>query len=228
LQSCLKNEKVFLENINYTRKYFDFFEKRLWNNPDRIEYANVDSFFEKLILLPKSIRQIISFKFDNIQFKYVLFKNGHLLILKLKQNIDGKFVFISLKKDFELFNPSFLNRLQENCRFLKMFELCEENLLIHIFKNDNFYQSIRHVKNEQQIFVSRPIRELPKILLKNFEGFLQHCGTAVNLWKFEKQNNGTYKERYYCFFKNNVKEIKSNDFEHYAQDVQFIFKTNDD
>jgi len=61
LQSCLTNEAKFLKNIKHTRQYFDFFEKRLWNHPERIEYVNVDSYSEHLILLPKSIRQIVSF-----------------------------------------------------------------------------------------------------------------------------------------------------------------------
>ena len=237
LQSCLQNEKVFLENINYTRQYFDFFEKRLWNYPERIEYANVDSFFENLILLPKSIRQIISFKFDKIRYEYVLFKNGHLSILK--QNINGKFVVTSLNKDFEKFylcHQSFrLDSIQESCRILdvrKFYGVGGRKIYIHLYKTDNFSQSIRHEKKNPKFLVDAPVLSSnSKVLLKNFSGFLLHYldfGSVVSLWKFEKQKNGIYKRRYIFDFKQNVKEIKSKDFEPYSQDVQFILKTNEE
>ena len=236
LQSCLQNEKVFLKNINYTRQYFDFFEKRLWNDPERIEYANVDSFFENLILLPKSIRQIISFKFDNIQYKYILFKNGYLSILK--QNIKGKIVLASLKKDFEKFYPcdkSFrLDSFQKNCQLLyvRAFHgVGGKEIYIHLHKNDNFSQSIRQVKNYPKFLVTEPVPSNSKVFLKNLSGFLHHhldFGSVVSLWKFEKQNNGIYKKICFPVFKRNVKEIKSKDFEHYAEDIQFILKTNED
>jgi len=45
LKLHLKNEVNFLANMDYLRVYFDFFEKRVWNVPGRIEYANVDFFF---------------------------------------------------------------------------------------------------------------------------------------------------------------------------------------
>ena len=236
LELCLKNEKVFLENINYTRQYFDFFEKRLWNDPERIEYANVDSFFKNLTLLPKSIRQIICFKFGKIQYKYVLFQNGHLSILK--QNMHGNFVFTSLNKDFEKFylcHKSFrLNSFQKNCRFLDVREFCGvggRKICVHLYKTDNFSQSIRQEKKNPKFLVDAPVLSNSKVLLKNFSGFLLHYldfGSVVSLWKFEKQKNGIYKRRYIFDFKQNVKEIKSKDFEHYAQDVQFMLKTNED
>ena len=235
LQPCLKNEKVFLENTNYTRQYFDFFENRLWNDPERIEYANVDCFFENLVLLPKNIKQIISFKFVNVQYKYVLCKNGHLSILK--QNMHGNFLFTSLEKDFEKFNSPFyklssysLDSLQENCRFIYVREFRRGEIYIHLYKNDNLSQSIRHVENYSKLLVTGPVPSNSKVFLKNFTGFLHHHRdfASVNLWKFEKQNNGIYKRSYIFVFKQNVKEIKSKDFEHYAQDVQFILKTNKD
>ena len=99
LKERLKNKTKFLENINCTRQYFDFFEKKHCSNPSRIEYVNVDYFSEDLVLFPKGIRQIICFTFEKIEYKYALFKNGHLSILK-KLNKEEYFVFTSLEKDF--------------------------------------------------------------------------------------------------------------------------------
>jgi len=209
-----------------------FFEKRLWNGPERIEYVNVDFFFENLILLPKSIRQIISFKFNDIYYKYVLFKNGHLSILK--QNIEGKFVFTSLKKEFRKIHHCFrdkffrLDSFQENCRFLDVPELFGKEIFIHIYKNGNYHQFIRHDENQPKLIVTGLLPGYPKIFLKNFSGFLNHSNTNVSLWKFEKQKNGIYKKVCFPLFKQNIKKIKSQDFEHYSEDVQFIFKTNED
>jgi hypothetical protein len=188
-----------------------------------------------LVLLPKSIRQIIFFEFDNIQYKYVLFKDGHLSILK-QNNIGGKFVCTSVKKDFELFDSPFRgsqprypldSSLQENCRFLDVREFQGEEIFIHIYKNDHFSQCIWHFKNHHKFFVNRHVLEFPKIILKNLSGFLEHIRTGVNLWKFEKQNHGVYKKSFIHLFKQNVKKITSNDFEHYEtspRDVLFILK----
>jgi len=226
LQSYFTNKKVFLENINYNRQYFDFFEKRVWKNPERIEYVNVDFCFENLtLLLPKSIKQMISFKDGNdIKYKYVLFKNGHLSILK--QNLEGKFVFTCLQNDFKkihtLDDKYFrLDSFQENCQFLIGREFPAE-IFIQIYKNDHSNQYIRHAKNHLKLIVNPPVSCVPKVFLKNFSGFLNQYNTSVKVTKFEKQDNGIYTRNVIRPFKRNVKEIKSKDFEHYAQDVQFI------
>jgi len=76
------------------------------------------------------------------------------------------------------------------------------------------------------MIISDPFREpKPKLLLKNFSGFL-HGDEYVNLWRFEKQSNGIYRMKLEYEFKTNIEEIKSKDFEHYAEEVLFIFKTN--
>ena len=43
---------------------------------------------------------------------------------------------------------------------------------------------------------------------------------------YAKQDNGIYTQILTHGFKKNVQEIKSKDFEHYAEEVLFIFKTN--
>jgi hypothetical protein len=147
--------------------------------------------------------------------------------------MDGKFVFIFLENHFEKFRElqSYqLDSLQENCRFLDVrAESCGEIIYIHIYKNDNISQCIRHVKNCSKLFVTRPFRVYSRVL-KNLTGFARflHEFGFVKLEKFEKQNNGIYKKCVIPVFKFNIKEIKSNDFEHYAQDLQLILKTNED
>jgi len=224
LQSCLKNEKEFTKNAKHSRQYFDFFEKRIWGNPERldytrIEYANVDSFSENLVVFPKHIRQIISFKNGNIQYKYVLFKNGHLSILK--QNKKGKFVFTCLEKDFKNFNRSFFGQF-ENGRWLDVTGFFQATIFIDVYQNDNLKQSIRHSINYPKIKIHPPDDVCPKVFLKNISGFLKQNGTSVHLYKFEN-HNGTYIQNCIYNFKLNVKEIKSKDFEHYAEEVQFIY-----
>jgi len=232
LQSCLKKEEIFLANINYTRQYFDFFEKRLWNGPKRIEYANVDYFDENLTLLPKSIRQMISFKFNNIQYKYVLFKNGHLSILK--QNIGGKFVWTSLENDFEAHYPFQKETFkldfsfQENIRWLDIWNVETTSItgyVIGLCKNNNFRQAIWHSETHQKIRIYRPVRKNKRVFLKNLSGYVEFCSSVMFVEEFEKQNDGIYKTKSYDLFKPNIKEIKSQDFEHYVGDLQFIFKT---
>merc|ERR1712034_211037 len=226
LQSCLTNEAKFLKNIKHTRQYFDFFEKRLWNHPERIEYVNVDSYSEHLIFLPKSIRQIFSFTCNNIEYKYVLLKNGHLSILK--SNIEGKFVFTSLKKDFQKLdlNGTFqFELLYENIRWLDVWGSQNgDQYNIELYKKDNFCQAIRHSLRYPKILIYPTVRDNPRVFLKNHSGFLEHRGKYVSLMIFQKtKKDGNYKIIGACKFKQNVKKIDSRDFEHYVEDVQFIF-----
>jgi len=225
LKQHLMNKTIFLENINCTRVFFDVFEKRLWKNPDRsIEYVNVDSFSEDLVLFPKSIRQIIWLPVHEIEYKYVLFKDGHLSILKQLNN-NGPFVFA----ENDVVDKNTPYSFQENIRCLTIDNLDNYwvgvlNSYIDLHKTDNFTQHISHQKDHLRI--SEPFREpSSKLFLKNFSGYL-HGDEFVNLLRFEKQNNGIYTMELDGGFKTNVKEIKSKDFEHYAEEVLFIFKTN--
>merc|ERR1711925_1764 len=95
--------------------------------------------------------------------------------------------------------------VQEGCRFLYVGDCQGQKNFIYMYKNGNV-----HPRNS-------------KVALKNLTGFLYHSNTNVMMWKFEKQNNGIHKENCFGVFKQNVKEIKSKDFEHYAKDVQFIY-----
>jgi len=146
----------------------------------------------------------------------------------LKKNYKGKFNHTSLENDFFNFAPpSFLEF--ENGRWLDFIGNTISQLkFIDLYKQDNHYkQPFWHVKYYQTIVIHRPkyIRR-PKVLLKNLSGFLELSGTAVTLIKFEKQNDGKYKKIEIRGFKKNVKEIISKDFEHYAEDVQFILFEN--
>jgi len=229
LQSCLRNKEIFLEeNIKHTRTYFDFFEKRFYGLPERIEFANVDYFSDDLVLLPKSIRQMISFKFDssNNQYKYVVFKDGHLSILK--QNMPGgNFIFTSLENDFQ-FEPSSLNTdyFQENVRRVNLiFDLRGSSYNISLYKKENLQQTIWHSESpSSKMIIHKPFVGNSVVFLKNMSGFLQQIGEVVTLVRFRKVGNALYRHTSTCrYFKLNVKEIKSKDFEHYAEEAQFIF-----
>jgi hypothetical protein len=230
----LKNKTKFMENINCTRDYFDFFEKRQWDDPSRVKHANVDYFSEDLVLFPKSIRQIICFTFQEIEYKYVLFKTGHLSILK-KLNKGEYFISTSLEKDFGCFDdligfpPSKIPSFQENVRWIEIQGFWGNYLGYHVclHKTNNFEQYIWNAQHFDTIFISDSFRNRePKLLLKNISGYLIHGDEFVNLWQFKKQNDGIYKTTLIQGFKTNVKEIKSYDFQHHAEDVPFIFKTD--
>jgi len=233
LKQCLTNKTKFLENINYTRVYFDFFEKRKWGyceyTPSRIEYANVDCFSEDLILFPKSIRQIIWFTFLEIEYKYVLFKNGHLLILK-KLEKQKSFVFTSLENDFQkkMNGPDYVDTEQpfkinsfENVRWIEIQGTCQGEYHVYLHKTENFIQYIGNYMNKT-LAVSEPWRaDPPHVFLKNLSGYLSQLYGRVTLTEFKKFN-GIYSEIKNFAFAMNVKKIKSKDFEDYAKDVQFI------
>ena len=74
------------------------------------------------------------------------------------------------------------------------------------------------------LFVGSCREYSPMLFLKNISGYLQSTGTFVNLWRFAKQDNGIYTQIFTHGFKKNVQEIKSKDFEHYAEDFQVIFE----
>jgi len=227
-------------NIKCTRVYFDFFERRRWSKSERIEYANVDYFSEDLVLLPKSIRQIICFTFNKIEYKYVLFKNENLSILK-KLNKEGKFVFTSLENDFKNFD-CWVDRhyrtkhftthtLEENIRHIQIACLIFTKEIVRVdvmlCKNNHFKQYISHIQNHAKINIYQSFGDYPRVFLKNFSGYLSLVDGFVTLWRFKKQDNGIYISTYTNDFKLNVKAIKSKDFEHDAEDVSFIFKTDD-
>jgi len=48
LKQHLMNKTIFLENINYTRVFFDVFEKRLWRNPDPTLNMSMLIHFQKI------------------------------------------------------------------------------------------------------------------------------------------------------------------------------------
>jgi len=234
LKEYLQNKTKFLENINCKRVYFDFFEKRRWRYPGRIEYVNVDSFSEGLVLFPKSIRQIIWFTFQGFEYKYVLFKNGNLSILK-KLKHEGLFVFIYLEKDCENYKCLLshhtqknipIHLFQENIRYIQIpgYLMGPLRYFVLLHKNNNFTQHIFH--RDSKIIISEPRREYsPMLFLKNISGYLQLVGKFVNLWRFAKQDNGIYTQIFIHGFKKNVQKIQSKDFEDYAEDVLCIFKT---
>jgi len=236
LKEHLNNKTKFLENINCKRVYFDFFEKRYWISPTRSEYANVDSFSRDLVLFPKSIRQIICFTVQEIDYKYVLLKNGHLSIFK-KLKHEGLFVFISLEKDCENYEshlnphthknkPVGLHLFQENVRYIEFPASFHLGFYVLLHKNDNFTQDIFHLKYDEKIIIIKPHRQSYSMLfLKNISGYMHHTDKFTNLYRFEKQDNGIYTQRFTSGFKKHVKEIESKDFEHYAEDVLCIFKT---
>jgi len=233
LKECLTNKTKFLENINHnTRAYFDFFEKRQWGckyTPSRVEYANVDCFSEDLILFPKSIRQIIWFTFREIEYKYVLFKNGHLLILK-KLEKQKSFVFTSLENDFQkkMNGPDYVDTEQpfkinsfENVRWIEIQGTCQGEYHVYLHKTENFIQYIGNYMNKT-LAVCEPWRtDPPHVFLKNLSGYLSQLYGRVTLTEFKKFN-GIYSEIKNFAFAMNVKKIESKDFEHYAKDVQFI------
>jgi len=234
-------------SINCASDHFDFFEKRLWSKPDRIEYANVNSFSKNLFLFPKSTRQIVCFQFHEIEYKYVLFKDGHLLILK-KLNKEKNFVFTSLENDFTTSLPSFNKthkmQLQENIRWMEFDDRTDRSYLkigVNLHKTDNFKQLILHDENYKKIVIHDPVHEEgQKVFLKDITGYLQlKKNGCVTLKRLVKQSNEKHKLTEFATFtfRGNVKAIKSKDFEHYledfqpfAKDVLFLFnkKTNDE
>jgi len=243
LTEMLKNESIFLKNINCTRVYFDFFEKRFWNEPDRIEYANVDSFSSNLIIFPKSIRQIVWFKYNEVEYKYVLFKNGDVSILqkiKKKEN----FVFAYLENDK---SPTMTCNLSQNKIFKKLEDIRWMNFIeskchsrnrkttnacfevrVDLYTTDNFTKNIWHnLAHHQNIMISEiSFQTTPIVFFKNITGCVKlESDGSLRFWKFEKQKNGKYSEiSSLGHFQQDIKEIKSQDFEHYAHDVSFIFK----
>jgi len=235
----LNNKQNFCANINHPREYFDFFEKRHWSKPERIEYANVDSFSKNLILFPKSIRQIICFTFNKIKFKYILFKNGDLSILK-KLETEEKFVLTSLENDFD-FKSLILYPFSNNIRWVEFVDeisICKLTttqtqqqitvVRIILHKTENLYQEIEHKTSHQKIIIYKPISQ-ERILLvffKNLTGFLKlyKDNGLVKRTRFEISNK-TYKKGFAYEFMENVKKIKSNDFEHYihmAKEIEFV------
>jgi len=90
-ERLLKNKGEFLESIKNTKVYFDFFEKKHWSNRDETQYTNVDCFSEDLILLPNCIKQINWFD-RTIDWKYVLFKNGHFKLFKGDKSLSSLFL----------------------------------------------------------------------------------------------------------------------------------------
>jgi len=242
LKEHLKNEMYFLENINHTREYYDFFEKRKWINPNRIEYANVDCFSENLFLFPKGIRQIICFTLKKIEYQYVVFKNGHLSILK-KQKEEKYLSFTSFENDFQHFEHNirfdYINQslkffsFQHSVRWIEFYNYLRDGSEYHIYlhKTDNFKQHIGHYHDHEKICISEPFHDqFPlRFLLKNISGFLFFCSydaKTVSLIQFEKYNQGIYREHFTQIFQTNVKAIQSKEFEHYADDVIFTFKTD--
>jgi hypothetical protein len=228
LKESLKNRVNFVKNLNCTRVYFDFFEKRFWGDStqiEQIEYVNVNSFSKHLFLFPKSIRQIIYFEFNKIEYKYILFKNGDLSILK-----EGKFVFTIFDNDFaNSLIDNFEKKQRQNIRWMmgcyNMTENANIRICLDLFKTDNILQRIWHHGNDQKIKASTPHKINPRVFLKNTSGFLQlESDGCVHLRRFEKQNNGKYQQSTIFTFKQNVEQIKSKDFEHNAIDAQFIFK----
>jgi len=252
LTEALKNESIFLKNINCTRIYFDFFEKRFWNEPERIEYADVDSFSTNLVLFPKSIRQIVCFKYNQIEYKYVLFKNGQLSILK-KVNQEGKFVFTSVENDFLNYDSPSTSDLHEKQSFKKHFiqnnvrwmdfsierfpfdEIINPSYLticVNSFKTNNLNQSIWHKSaHHPKLIIFETFQQFlpyqPIVFLKNITGYikLEYDG-CVTLYRFEKVidvYSAKYTLRTYFRFKQNVTKITSKDFEHYDHEVAFFF-----
>jgi len=114
---------------------------------------------------------------------------------------------------------------QENVRYIEIeFHSPPYTLVLH--KIDNFSQNIWHMQQDRKIKIFSPfsLRD-SKLFLKNGSGYLQHVGESVFLWEFEKHNNGIYIETL-THIKRNIKEIKSNDYEHYGADVPFIYYKN--
>jgi len=238
-----KNKLNFFKNrLNYTRIYFNFFEKRLWSNPDRIEYVNVDSFSTNLVLFPKSIRQIVRFKYQQNEYQYILFKDGQLSILKKIDAEEGKFFFTSLKNDYTrlpALNSEYnLARtpgkaITESVRWMNFYTEdkipCTDSTVLNqvcvdLYKTHNFEQTICHNQVHQKIMISETSQILcPMLILKNNTGFLKLVFDGVKLWRFEKQRDGKYTQCYDFWFKPGVKEIQSKDYEHYAHEVKFLF-----
>ena len=233
----LNNKVKFLADINCPRVHFNFFEKRVWSRPDRIEYANVDSFSNNLFLFPKIIRQIICFQINKIEYKYFLFKDGHLSILK-KLKKEKNFVFTSLENDFANFRPSFgetesckIHSFQENIRYMEFNPYTWNSTVVRIelHKTDNFKQDIWHQQGREKILIFEPSHlwsheKGQKVFLKDISGYFNLKGDgSLTLKSVVKQKNETHKMMEFNLFNQNVKEIKSKDFEHYAEEVLFIF-----
>jgi hypothetical protein len=97
--------------------------------------------------------------------------------------------------------------------------------VITLYKKENFKQIIWHSGFDSKICIDAPFPANPVVSLKNLSGFLELIGSIVQLCRFQKQQNGLYVRTFshpYAFIYN-VKKIKSNDLEHYAEGAQFIF-----
>jgi hypothetical protein len=118
---------------------------------------------------------------------------------------------------------------QESVRWIEISSYLMQPLkyFVCLHKPNNVIQNFWHMQDHEKIIIFEPCRQsYPTLFLKNISGFLQAGDDYVNLWRFEKNNNGIYMQKFTPGFKRNVKEIKSKDFEHNADEVVCIFKTN--
>jgi hypothetical protein len=215
-------------NLNISGNYFDFFEKRKWRLPSREDFVNANKFSENLFIFPKSIRQILCFiSFRNIQYKYVLFKTGKLIILK---KIDNKFKLISPEHDFQKVweNENFDMKLFcENVGFVTMLQGIRPRIMVYK-KETNIIQIVEHYETFKKIGIRSPkycdVRQV--LFLKNLSGILTlHLDNIVDLWKFEQQeaDPGFYLLQVFENFKQNVKNFQSEEYQHFSDEVQFQF-----
>merc|ERR1712034_100678 len=95
-------------------------------------------------------------------------------------------------------------------------------------KETNVIQIVEHNQNFEKIGVRCPVYYGKRVLfLKNLSGFLTlQFHNTVDLFKFEKQEvygPGLYLSQLVKNFKQNVKNFQSEDYQHFADEVQFQF-----
>jgi hypothetical protein len=242
-KQALKNKESFLEfkTFNNTTFYFNFFQKRFWDDPIHIEYVNVNKSFSEgdLCPFPKEIRQILDFKFEKHQCKYVLFKDYSLTILKKNKN-NKKFKFTSLKNDFKKFNPfltdldrylsdfdlnyRFIEHFNQNIRWMELSKFGLDsrfNVYVILYKK-NLKQVLSHQANEEKIELRTPQIDSRRLFLKENTGFFREYFNLVDLYLVVKKENGKYTTVQYQNFRTSVKKILSEDFKHYFNEVQFL------
>jgi hypothetical protein len=109
LKDHLTNPDLFAQKIKELKIYYNFFEKifsRISLKVNLVEYVKVDKFCSNLCLLPKTIRQILLFKVKETLYKFIVFQNGDLLILKKHETKNQNYIFFDNIPKLETFNTN--------------------------------------------------------------------------------------------------------------------------
>ena len=139
----------------------------------------------------------------------------------------------------QLFQPTKetykLHPFQENIRWMRFWHSpqSDNSIAFHIdlYKIDNIQQTIRYKQGCKKILIFKPSFQGQTVILKNLSGYLQleRGGGNITLWKLEKEKHTIRQLNVLGFqdkFVTNVKKIKANDFEHFAEDFKPNAKHN--